>query len=86
MTNLNPTLKNICEEAVKALAEADSNLRQLSLGSIEGNITLDITFHGIWVDGIEFEPYGDTCRENEISIKGIRLNFTSSSRHHVPDN
>lgn len=96
MIELRNAIRNICEETVKALAEADSNMRHYAYCSIEGKVTLDITLRGAYVEGCFFAPSGEDYRENEISVKGIQLVITpgcslqlldqpDGSRHHVPD-
>lgn len=96
MIELRNAIRNICEETVKALAEADSNMRHYAYCSIEGRVTLDITLRGVEVDGILLSPTGKDYMENEVSVKGIELVITpgcslqlldqpDGSRHHVPD-
>ena len=87
MIELRNAIRNICEETVKALAEADSNMRHYAYCSIEGKVTLDITLRGAYVEGCFFSPTGEDYRENEISIKGIGIHLAPNGpSNHVPDN
>ncbi len=96
MIEVRQAIRNICEETVKALAEANSNMRHYAYCSIEGKVTLDITLRGAHVEGMFFSSCED-YRENEVSVKGIELVITpgcslqlldqpDGSQHHVPDN
>ena len=79
-------IRNICVETAKALSEAASSMQQYGC-SIKGRVALDITLRGVSVDGVYLSAGNvKDSDENEICIKGIELAFTSSSRHHVPDN